>query len=222
MASVILSHQAPAILLKMAFPKYIDGTAACIAATLPDCELVFYRGAQLFAGRDQPWQWGVSHNLIGLFVIALPLTVLGTYVFSKWCAMPLASFAGKEGKCSQILRYFGVDQWGSFNDKRFTCGHFVVVLYSALAGALSHFLLDAITHNGMRFLYPLTSRSPNLFEDKRFLDFGMVGFGSFKYDLYLDSARVSWVAVSVAAMAITLFCLRYITRKGLWSKYCEE
>ncbi len=216
MPSVILSHQAPGVLLKIAFPKYIDGTAVCIAATVPDFELVFYRCAQLLADKEHPWQWGLSHNLLGLVVVALPVSILGTFVFSRWIAPPLAEFASGKSRLSNLLRYFGIDQWVCLRNKKFSGMQFVVILYSALAGGISHFVLDAFTHRGMHLLYPLSSRMLFQFENTRFLDFGEVSIGALKYGLYLDSARTAWITVSLVTGIATLWGLRYMTKKNLW------
>ncbi|MFW9948041.1 MAG: DUF4184 family protein [Candidatus Odinarchaeota archaeon] len=68
MPSPIISHQAPALFIKIKYPKKIDGTAICIGALVPDiCEIIPL-GIRTF-----------THSLLGLFLwdylIFLPIVV---------------------------------------------------------------------------------------------------------------------------------------------------
>jgi len=221
MPGILLSHQAPAIYIKQAWPNWFDGTALCIAATVPDFELVFYRAAQFFTQPADPWRWGLSHSFLGLAVYVIPMTWVGTIFFARWMAPWFAGFAMKKGRVASWLVFFGVDQWSLLRKKKFTLRWFFVAAYSAVAGALTHLLLDLFTHKNIHILFPFKSISMPDFLQLRLVDLGEMNLRVLQYDLYFDWARVCWLGTTLITAGMALWGLRIIKKKNLLEKwYC--
>ncbi|MDA3923358.1 MAG: DUF4184 family protein [Kiritimatiellae bacterium] len=215
MPSIILSHQAPAIFIKTAWPKWFDGAALCIAATAPDFELVLYRLARYFMDSDNPWHWGISHSLVGVVVYVIPVTLAGTFLFSRWIGPWCASLAVGKGRVASWLIYFGVDQWSLFKKKQYTLRWFFVASYSAVVGAATHLILDIFTHKDIHLLFPFRSVGMPDFLKTRVTDLGMFDIGIFQYELYLDVARIFWLIISLVTAGVSLWGLRYIKKNHL-------
>lgn len=222
MPSLVLSHQAPGILIKIAYPKRFDGTAFCIGASVPDFELVFYRVAQLFTQPDAPWHWGGSHCLPGLLVFVLPLSLVGTILFCRWLGPWCAGFATGSSKFALFLKYFGVDQWKLFRQKRFSLRWLPIASYSAIVGGITHLGLDLFTHKNMQLLFPFKSISMPVWLKTEIADFGEISMGIISYDFYLDYARLLWVIISVLTALSALWGLRYIKNNNLMKIWYES
>lgn len=141
MPNPIISHQAPALYLKMKFPMRIDGVAICIGTIVPD--LVLTNELR-----------HVSHSLLGQIYWTVPLTVVLSMLFCRYVASILSNIAKKEGFIPKLLEYFGVDEWGVVKSKKFDKKYFVVAFYSALIGGLTHLLLDFPSHPYIELFYP--------------------------------------------------------------------
>jgi len=141
MPNPIISHQTPALFLKMKFPKRIDGVAICIGTIVPD--LVLTNELR-----------HVSHSLLGQLYWTVPLTLILSMIFCRYIASILSNIAKKKGLISRMLQYFGVDEWGVIKSKKFDKKFFVVSFYSALIGGLTHILLDVPSHPYIELFYP--------------------------------------------------------------------
>ena len=141
MPNPIISHQAPALYLKMKFPMRIDGVAICIGTIVPD--LVLSNELR-----------HVSHSLLGQIYWTVPLTVVLSMLFCRYIASILSNIAKKEGFIPKLLEYFGVDEWGVVKSKKIDKKYFVVAFYSALIGGLTHLLLDFPSHPYIELFYP--------------------------------------------------------------------
>lgn len=222
MPSIFVSHQAPGVLFKIAWPKRFDGTALCISAAAPDFELVFYRVAQLFTQPDAPWHWGGSHCLLGLLVFVLPLSLIGTILFCRWVGPWCAGLAKGSSKFALFFTYFGVDQWVLFRQKKFTLRWLGIASYSAIVGGITHLLLDVYTHKNMQLLFPFKSIAMPAWLKTEIADFGELSMGIIRYDFYLDYARLLWIVVSALTAVAALWGLRYIAKNGLLKKWYES
>ncbi|KKM18642.1 hypothetical protein LCGC14_1663590, partial [marine sediment metagenome] len=101
MPSVIFSHQAPGLALKIKFPKKVDGTALCIGTIVPDLTSII-DFLLPFSLR------GVSHSLLGLLYYTIPLSLILMLIFRIKIGPFLARTAKKEGRLSKPLNYLGI------------------------------------------------------------------------------------------------------------------
>jgi hypothetical protein len=102
-----ISHQAPALYLKMKFPKCIDGPSVCIGAIVPDLTLLFTDLRK------------ISHSLLGQVLWTLPITFILTLIFSKYLASFVSKIARKSGFIPRVMKYFGIDNWSMLANKKF-------------------------------------------------------------------------------------------------------
>lgn len=137
-----ISHQAPVLYLKRKFPKWIDGTSACIGAMVPDFTFFFFDLRK------------ISHSLLGQLYWTLPITFILTIIFSKYLAPFLSKIAQKEGIIPRVMKYFGIDDWHLLASKKFNRKLIIVILYSSLIGGLTHLLLDLPSHRAIELFYP--------------------------------------------------------------------
>ena len=143
MPNPIISHQAPALYLKIKFPKRIDVVAICIGALVPDLTIfIVLRHA--------------THSLLGQIYWTVPLTLLLTMIFNRYIAKFLSNISKKEGFIPKLFQYFGLDEWGLVKSKKFDKHFFIVASYSALIGGLTHILLDFPSHPYVELFYPWT------------------------------------------------------------------
>ena len=125
MPSTFLSHQAPVLPLKARWP-WLDGTALVVGTTGPDL-------AYALAGSETAVD---AHTFSGVFVFALPVTVLITLIIRERAANAFL-FAPDLGPAR--LRSWAVIGTGR--------PALAVTVFSAWIGAMSHALLDAFTHD---------------------------------------------------------------------------
>jgi len=131
MPLTFLSHQAPVLPLKMAWPRWFDGTALVIGSMAPDLFFVAH-GTDLYPD---------AHGSVAAFMLCLPLTLVITWVIKRVVAGPLAAHLPDAGQFH--LRDYGrLDSWRWPTN---TTGSFLLIL-SAMIGALSHVLIDSFTH----------------------------------------------------------------------------
>jgi len=141
MPNPIISHQAPALYLKMKFPKWIDGVSICIGALVPDLTLTIEIRH-------------VTHSLLGQIYWTVPITLILGMLFSRYIASILSNIANKKGVIPKLLQYFGVGKWGILKSKKFDKKFLLVAFYSALLGGLTHLLLDFPSHPYIELFYP--------------------------------------------------------------------
>jgi len=181
MPNPIISHQAPALYLKMKVPKSIDGVAICIGALVPDLALTIEMRH-------------VTHSLLGQIYWTVPIALILSILFRRYIASILSNIASKKGFVPKILRYFGVVEWRIIKSKKFDKKYFIIAVYSALLGGLSHLLLDFPSHPSIELFYP---------------------WGIFPlYELVWVSGVV-WTVENVICFLISLYLLRTIKKKEL-------
>jgi hypothetical protein len=128
--ATIPSHQAAVLPLKLRFPNRFDGVALVIGSAAPDIGYVL-------AGIAEP----PSHAWHSLIWFHLPVVVALAWVVRRAAPAVAAHLPGS-------LRDYGVLA---------TVRHpLTVTAYSAVLGALTHQLWDAITHPYMLFVSPST------------------------------------------------------------------
>jgi hypothetical protein len=141
MPNPLISHQAPALYLKMKFPKWIDGVAICIGAFVPDLTVTIELRH-------------ITHSLLGQIYWTIPITIILSIIFRRYVASILSNIAKKNGFIPKILQYFGVDDWEKVKNRKFDKKFFLIALYSALIGGLTHLLLDFPSHPFIELFYP--------------------------------------------------------------------
>jgi len=122
-----LSHQAPAVALKIARPRWFDGTALVLGSMTPDFTYAF-AGSRF---------WLNGHTPVGLVVFCLPVTVaMSCVVRARVAAVAFAQLPDTP------LR---------LHDYRVLASRrpaISITVMSAFVGAASHALWDTFTHDG--------------------------------------------------------------------------
>jgi hypothetical protein len=201
--STIFSHQSIVLPLKIRYPQTFDGTALCIGSMIPDLDL-------LLPGNR-------SFHALQSLIILLPLTYIGAILFNTLLAPRLAAIAqhSHQGKIGQMLTYCGVEMWNVLASKRFTARWFARATYSAVIGILSHFLLDLPTHDWFPYLRPISDGPmPSWF----LYSYGFVNipfFGSFA----ISRARILWWGFTIGLGIATVYCLRYMKKQHMPTKW---
>ena len=207
MPSPIISHQAPALFIKIKYPKKIDGTAICIGTLVPDlCEIIPL-GIRAF-----------THSLLGLLLWTVPMTIPLTMLFCRYIGPIISNFAKKDMLFSKPLQFFGVDNWDLLKKKVFNKQFFIVAFYSALIGGLTHLLFDLPAHSGITLFYPWIFSVPN-FLLTTVVDFGTITIGIWQYDASYKIYNVIWHIENVILFFISLYLLRSIKKRDLISKW---
>jgi hypothetical protein len=124
------SHPAAVLPLKHLFPRYFSLTGLMAGAISPD--LLYFL---IFDTVDR----GASHSWTGLFIFCIPAGVVFSFAFHKLLKYnlimnlprPLDQFFS--GLAFQRFRIVGLRQW-------------IILIFSILIGALSHFFWDSFTH----------------------------------------------------------------------------
>ncbi|HAD82558.1 MAG: hypothetical protein A2509_01400 [Candidatus Edwardsbacteria bacterium RIFOXYD12_FULL_50_11] len=123
------AHPAMILPIKARWPKYFSLTALVVGSMAPDFE---------FFIRFYPLR-GPGHTLLGSLYFNLPLVFLTALLFHYVVKKPLIyCLPGSLG--SRFYAMAG-DRWSIATPR-----NFLVFTYSALAGMLTHFFLDAFTH----------------------------------------------------------------------------
>ena len=131
MPFTFLSHQAPVLPLKIAAPRWFDGTALVIGSMVPD--LVFFTHGT---------SWYVDgHTVAAQLWFCLPITLVLTFVFKRAVAGPLAAHLPAGGS-------FRLHEYGRLASWRSPTGAtgWLILVASALLGAFTHLVLDSFTH----------------------------------------------------------------------------
>ena len=210
MPSSVLSHQAPALLIKLKYPNRFDGTALCISTFIPDLDVIidFFLP---FSIR------GITHSLLGLIMWTIPLTIILTIVFSRYIG-PLSAKIVKNKKIFKPLRYFGIDEWINLKNKTYNHRFFIVAFYSALIGGLTHLLLDLPSHAVIYIFYPWIIQSPDflLYTIK---EGSTIYVGQSLIDTSLYVYRLIWLIETIITLFLSLYLLRYIKKYNLIRKW---
>jgi hypothetical protein len=119
------AHQAPVIPLKLARPRWFDGTALCVGSMAPDLSYPF--GA--LAHRQ-------GHTAIGVVVWALPVTLVICWAIRRWVA----------GTAFAQLPDLGPFRVHSYRVLARGRPALAITMLSALIGATVHVVIDAFTH----------------------------------------------------------------------------
>lgn len=214
MPSGILSHQAPGLILKVKYPNKFDGTALCISTLVPDVNVIFDPFLP-FTFRN------ITHSLLGLVLITLPLTLILTMIFCTYIGPIYANLAKRNGIFAKPLKYFGIDQWDNLKKKKYNRRFFIVASYSALIGGLTHLLLDLPAHESMEIFFPIIMQSPEilLYSIK---DFGTINIGQNQIDADLTVYQLIWFIETLITAVIAVYLLRYIKKHNLISKWYKE
>jgi hypothetical protein len=133
MPFTFLSHQAVILPLKLARPRWLDGTALAIGSMAPDLEY-FIRGGHFR-------EWG--HSLLGQVTFCLPVTLALTWLVRRVIAATLAPHLPDAGP-------FQLRDYALLAEKRPRLRDWLVTAACALAGSFSHIGWDAFTHENGR------------------------------------------------------------------------
>ncbi|MBY9004613.1 MAG: DUF4184 family protein [Candidatus Lokiarchaeota archaeon] len=211
MPSFLISHQAPAFLIKLKYPKKIDLVAICIGTIIPDLNLF-----SSILNRN------FTHSFIGIIIVTVPLTIFLSIMFIKYLSPLISWISVQKYFILKPLRFFGLDDLKYLKlqlNKKF----FLIASYSALLGGLAHILLDMPSHPHIQFFYPIIIEVPILIENIN-LYFGSITIFNiqitFEIMLYSLIRRI-WDLVLIP---ITLYFLRYIKKHNLiqkWNSYDE-
>jgi len=214
MPSSIFSHQAPGLILKVKYPNKFDGTALCISTLVPDVNIIFDPFLP-FTFRN------ITHSLLGLVLITLPLTLILTMIFCTYIGPFYANLAKRNGIFAKPLKYFGIDQWDNLKKKKYNRKFFIVASYSALIGGLTHILLDLPAHESMEIFFPIIMQSPDilLYSIK---DFGTINIGNTQIEADLTVYQLIWFIETLITAVIAVYLLRYIKKHNLINIWYKE
>ncbi|MFW9881447.1 MAG: DUF4184 family protein [Candidatus Thorarchaeota archaeon] len=207
MPSGFISHQAPGLLLKIQYPNKFDGTALCISTIVPDISVIL--------DPFLPFNFrNMSHSLLGLIILTVPLTLLLTVIFCMSIGPLFANIAKGGSIFSKPLNYFGVDGWGYLSKKKFNKRFFIVASYSAFIGGLTHLLLDLPAHENVEILFPFVFQNPDflLYSIK---DFGPINIGQTQIERNLTVYGLIWIIETLITLVMALYLLRYIKKNDL-------
>jgi len=214
MPSSVFSHQAPALLLKIKYPKKFDGTALCISTFVPDIVVVI---DPFFSYNLR----GITHSLLGLLIYTVPLAVILTILFCTYIGPFFANLAKKNGILAKPMKYFGIDEWDYLKEKKYNRRFFVVASYSALIGGLTHLLLDLPAHATIELFFPIILQSPDILLYS-IIDFGPINIGQMQIERNLTVYQLIWMIETVITGVISVYLLRYIKKRNLISKWYKE
>ena len=179
MPLTFLCHQAVVLPLKIGVPRATSGTALVLGSMAPDVEYVL-RGYPATV---------VSHTWLGQLTFCLPVTLALFWVVTTLIAEPAAANAPAIGELH-------LEDYALVRHQPSGASHWAIVALSALAGSVSHLLLDGID----------------------------VAVGGIPY--HALTASRGWIAVNVvfwvALAAITLALMRHIGRHRLMRVWAAE
>lgn len=130
------AHPLYAAPLKLLNPKYISLTGIILGSMSPDFEYFIAL---------EPFQ-SIGHSVQGLFLQAIPLSILFAFVFHQWIKIPLTR--NLPSCCNLDARVQGIVQdW-----KLDTLRKWIIFIVSVIIGFYSHVLIDAFTHQSGWFV----------------------------------------------------------------------
>ena len=210
MPNAFFSHPAPGLLLKMKYPKRIDGTAICLSAFVPDLGALFDPLVP-FSFRY------ITHSLLGLLIWVAPITILLTILFSQYIGPRMSEIAMKEGKLYRIIAYFGFDELHHLKKKRFNKHFYTIAFYSALIGGLTHLLLDLPSHKHIELFFPWAVLLNLDILLVTVIDFGIESIVIFKWEISIVITIYVLIAYieDVILLSTSLFLLRKLKKLRL-------
>ena len=213
MPNAFFSHQVPGLLIKNKFPKWIDGTAICIAAMVPDLN-VFVDLFSSFRFRN------LTHSLLGLVIWGFPITIILTLIFANYLSSKIAAISEKQGFIFKIMRFFGFEEFKFIQKKKFTLKFILIAFYSSLIGGFTHLLLDLPAHGNIEMFFPLVIHNAN-FLLTPIAEFNLNTFGPLKFGGILHVYEVVWSVEDAFLLISSLFILRYMKTNKLITKWNE-
>ena len=219
MPSVLLSHQAIILPLKMRYPKKFDGTALMFGSIFVDFEYVFIELFKFFA---VPNPLPLGHSLLGIFLWVIPLSIFTTLLFSKWIGPLTGKIVQKIERGKGILSYFGFDQLIHLKKKPYSFRWLWISYYSALIGALSHLLLDLPSHQYIPWFHPFILFETFNFMKFEIMNYGILTIGPLTWKLNLTIYNLIWLIETVLFGILCLYFLRKIKLQGLIEKWYAE
>jgi hypothetical protein len=213
MPSSIFSHQAPGLLLKLKYPKKFDGTALCISTIIPDIDILF--------GPFFPFEFrNITHSLLGLIILTIPLSIILTIIFSRNIGPFLAEWVKKKKIFHRPMRYFGIEKFDVLKYKKINKRFFIVSFYSAFIGGLSHLLLDLPSHEKIEFFFPIILQNAEILLYS-IVDYGTFHFGGIELDGNIRVYDLIWLIETLVFLILTLYLLRLIKKRDLIHKWYE-
>jgi hypothetical protein len=209
--STILSHQGFLLSLKIRYPERFDGIALCVGSITPD--LVFI--LSFFLGRSFN-EYYLFHSIGGL-VYTVPLSLFLLILFNR-VLLPIMAYISSEGRfgiISNLLAFFGFDDFGVVKKKKISLIWLLKATFSVLIGIFSHFLLDLPTHGYIPYLKPFYCGSMP--------DWFFIEYNRFEIPIYgvfeLTNYNILWISFSVILGILAMYNLRYIKKNRLLSKW---
>ena len=211
MPNAFFSHQVPGLLIKSKFPKWIDGTAICIAAMVPDLNV--------FVDLFSPFRFrNLTHSLLGLVVWGFPLTIILTIIFANYVSSKVAAISQKRGLLFKIMRYLGFDEFKFIRKKKFTLKFILIAFYSSLIGGFTHLLLDLPAHGNIEMFFPLViPNAPFLLTP--IAEFNLITIGPLKFGGVLHVYEIVWSVEDAFLLISSLFILKYMKTNQLIKKW---
>jgi len=213
MPSGIVSHQAPGLLLKIKYPHKFDGTALAIGTLVPDLNALI----DLFF---PVYFRNITHSFLGQFIYTIPLTLILIILFCKYIGPSVSNIAKRERKIYKPLKFFGINDWDVFKNKKYNLKFFVVATYSAFIGGMTHILIDLPAHKYNVLFFPIITLSPDLLLYS-IVDFGSFNLGPFLIEMNLTIYQLIWIIEDTLTLISSLYLLRYIKKHNLVSKWYE-
>ena len=214
MPSGVVSHQAPGLLLKIKYPRKFDGTALCISTLVPDLNAVI----DLFF----PCNFrNITHSFLGLFIYTIPLTLILTILFCKFIGPSVSNIAKRERKIYKPLKFFGINDWDVFTNKKYNLKFFIVATYSALIGGLTHILIDLPAHKYNVLFFPIITLNPDLLLYS-IVDFGPINIAHLVIERNLTIYQLLWIIEDTITLIVSLYLLRYIKKHNLIIKWYQK
>ena len=208
-----MSHQAPALLIKIRYPKKFDGVILCFGAMIPDFNGII----------DTFYPLGIRsirYSLLGLIVWTLPIALILTIFFSRYLDPWISKLTNKENFFLNILKSFGMNELHYLKNKKFNHKFFIVASISAIIGGFTHLLLDLPSHENVELFYPLTilSYSNNL--SVPLIIYKTIAIGS--RELIITQFTVIWIIEDIIFFITSLCLLRYLKKHNLIYKWYQN
>ena len=218
MPNSLISHQVPGLLLKMKYPRRIDGTAICLGAFVPDLNIFFEPFMFSFPFRH------ITHSFLGLLIWVAPITILLTILFSRYIGPIISKIAMKEGKLYRLVAYFGFDELHRLKKKQFNKRFYFVAFYSALIGGLTHLLLDLPAHGIIELFFPWAVFTHPDFLFIIIFDFGLPPLVIDRWEInsVITLFELIWYIEDVILMCISLFLLSKIKKERLIERWYDN
>ena len=163
----------------------------------------------------------ITHSLLGLVILTIPLTIIFTIIFCTYIGPFLSTLANKDTKTYKPLKYFGLNEWNNLKKKKYNKRFFIVASYSALIGGVTHLLLDLPAHAIIELFFPIILQSPDILLYS-LVDFGPINIGPIQIDRNLTVYGLIWISETVIMFVLALYLLRYIKKRNLINKWYGE